>query len=273
MGARGRMGGWFAKLFRSHGCLVYELDRDSSAEDQLKAFQSSNSVLVSVPISEVEKVIRLMIPKLKTDTLLFDLTSLKVKPLAAMLEHKGEVVGLHPMCAPSEVGLVNQPVVVCRGRSGQKTQGLLAILSQLGARIREMDADQHDKLMAIVQGLHHFYAIAFAHSLRTLGITPEETMQVSSPVYELRTHLMGRILAQDPNLYVDIELENPYVTEVLNAYERSVTQCNEIIQRGSRTEALAFFQQAVEGFGDYRFEALKQSDALLVLRQRIGAKE
>jgi prephenate dehydrogenase len=131
-----------------------------------------------------------------------------------------------------------------------------------------MDAQQHDKLMAIVQGLHHFYAIAFAHSLKALGISPEETMQVSSPVYELRTHLMGRVLGQDPNLYVDIELENPHVPEVLRAYARSVEQFKDAIERGSREDCLAFFHEAAEAYGDYRYEALAQSNVILELKQK-----
>jgi prephenate dehydrogenase len=268
VGARGRMGAWHTKLLRSYGCTVSEIDRDTSEQERLVALRAAKSVLISVPIALTERVIREVIPELQPDALLLDLTSLKAKPLAAMLEHRGEVLGLHPMCAPSEAGLLNQPVVVCRGRPGPKADGFIEILRDLGARIREMDAQHHDKLMAIVQGLHHFYSIAFAHSFKALGISPEETMQVASPVYELRTQLMARILGQDPNLYVDIELENPYVPEVLRAYAQSVGQFKDAIDRGSRADCLAFFQQAVEAFGDYRHEALQQSDVLLALRQQ-----
>jgi prephenate dehydrogenase len=263
------MGAWHTKLLRSYGCTVSEIDRDTPEQERVTALRGAKSVLISVPISITEQVIRKVIPELQPDALLLDLTSLKAKPLAAMLEHQGEVLGLHPMCAPSEAGLLNQPVVVCRGRPGPKADGFIEILRTLGAQIREMDAQQHDKLMAVVQGLHHFYAIAFAHSFRALGISPEETMQVSSPVYELRMQLMARILGQDPNLYVDIELENPYVPEVLRAYAQSVEQFKDSIERGSRSDCLEFFKEAVEVFGDYSRQALQQTDTLLALRQHV----
>jgi prephenate dehydrogenase len=265
------MGAWYTKLLRSYGCLVHEVDRDTSEQMRFAALRESSSVLISVPISITEEVVRKTIPELKPDALLLDITSLKVKPLATMLEHQGEVLGLHPMCAPSEVGLINQPVVVCKGRHGPKAEAFVEILRDLGAKLREMDAQQHDKLMAIVQGLHHFYAIVFAHSLKALGISPEETMQVSSPVYELRTQLMGRVLGQDPNLYVDIELENPHVPGVLRAYAQSVEQFKDAIERGSREDCLAFFQQAVDAFGEYRYEALRQSDVVLELKQKANS--
>jgi prephenate dehydrogenase len=268
VGAHGRMGAWHTKLLRSYGCTVSEIDCDTPEQERLAALRAARSVLISVPIAITEEVIRKVIPELQPDALLLDLTSLKAKPLAAMLEHRGEVLGLHPMCAPSEAGLLNQPVVVCRGRPGPKADGFIEILRTLGAQIREMDAQQHDKLMAVVQGLHHFYAVAFAHSFKALGLSPGETKQVSSPVYELRTQLMARILGQDPNLYVDIELENPYVPEVLRAYAQSVEQFKDAIERGSRSDCLAFFKEAVGVFGDYSRQALQQTDTLLALRQQ-----
>jgi chorismate mutase/prephenate dehydrogenase len=261
------MGAWHTRLLRSYGCTVSEIDRDTPEQERRAALRAASSVIISVPISITEEIIRNVISELQPDALLLDLTSLKAKPLAAMLEHRGEVLGLHPMCAPSEVGLLNQPVVVCRGRSGPKTDGFIEILFNLGARIREMDAERHDKLMAVVQGLHHFYAIAFAHCFKALGISPEETMLVSSPVYELRTQLMARILGQDANLYIDIELENPYVPQALRAYAQSVEQFKDAIEQGSRSDCLAFFREAVEIFGDFGRQALQQTDILLALRQ------
>jgi prephenate dehydrogenase len=151
-----------------------------------------------------------------------DITSLKVKPLSAMMNHRGEVLGLHPMCAPAPQGLAGQPVVACRGRTGPASELFLEMLRSLGARVIEMDAERHDRLMAVVQGLNHFYSIVFAHALKSLGVSAEDTMEVASPVYELKMHLIGRILAENPELYVDIERENPYVPEALNTYLNSL---------------------------------------------------
>jgi prephenate dehydrogenase len=268
IGAHGTMGAWFTAMLRQSGFVVLEIDQNTPAEQRLQALQRSRSVLFSLPIATVIAVIAETLPALAPDTLVIDITSLKSAPLTAMLKHPGEVLGLHPMCAPSDSGLVNQPVVVCPGRSGPRTDLFLQVLSGLQARLVEMNAEQHDKIMAVVQGLNHFSSIVFAHSLRSIGISVAESMQVASPVYQLRMQLMGRILAQHPQLYVDIELENPYVPAALNAYAESMQKFKTAIEQGSREECLRFFDEAANAYGPHRHEAMKQSDSLLQVCQQ-----
>jgi chorismate mutase/prephenate dehydrogenase len=265
IGAHGSMGAWFTGMLRQRGFVVLEIDQTTPADERHSALTQSRSVLFSVPISATASTVTETLPLLDQDALVLDITSLKSTPLEAMLQHPGEVLGLHPMCAPSEYGLLDQPVVVCCGRSGPKTELFLDVLRGLGARLVPMTANYHDKLMAIVQGLNHFNSIVFAHSLKAIGISVEETMEVASPVYQLRMQLMGRIVAQNPLLYVDIELENPFVPEVLAAYTASLQRFKAAIEQDSRDECLRFFSEAAESFGPYRHEAMRESDSLLRL--------
>lgn len=267
IGAHGAMGAWFTAMLRQCGLVVLEIDQATPSDESLKALQQSQAVLFAVPISTTTATILRTLPALPPDTLILDITSIKGAPLEAMLKHAGEVLGLHPMCAPSESGLLNQPVVVCPGRSGPKTELFLCLLRELGARLITMPPEHHDKLMAVVQGLNHFNSIVFAHCLKSLGISAEDTIEVASPVYQLRMQLMGRILAQNPQLYVDIELGNPFVPEVLAAYETSLQRFKSAIEQGLEEECLRFFSEAAESLGPYRHEAMRQSDSFLRLWQ------
>lgn len=268
VGARGIMGVWLTHILRDAGLSVCEIDQATDQGTRREILRDTSCVLFSVPISQTVAIIRETLPYLASDALLIDITSLKVLSIEAMLEHPGEVLGLHPMCAPTSTGLLKQPVVSCTGRDGPKGAAFRKLLRQLGAHIVEMTADRHDQLMAVVQGLHHFTSIVFARTLQSLGISAEETMHVASPVYELRMQLIGRILAQNPELYVDIELENPHVPTALQAYAQSMAEFKRAIESSSRDECLKFFAEAVKSFGDYRYEALKQSDEVLAARQR-----
>jgi prephenate dehydrogenase len=268
IGALGTMGAWFATLLRDAGLTIHEIDQTTEAERRCRILQDSSCVLFSVPIAKTVAIIGETIPNVASDTLLIDITSLKVRPLEAMLQHHGEVLGLHPMCAPTPAGLLNQPVVACPGRDGPKGALFRSLLQQLGANLIDMTAERHDQLMAVVQGLHHFNSIVFAHTLRTLGVSAEETINIASPVYELRMQLIGRILAQNPELYVDIELENPHVPTALRAYAQSMETFRQAIDSGSREACLEFFAEAAHAFGPYRYQALKQSDKILTVRQR-----
>jgi prephenate dehydrogenase len=263
VGSAGKMGSWFAGMFRNAGLSVFEVDKDTSIEQQKEFLAASQTVIVSVPISSTCQIIEQIVPLLPADALLADLTSLKEKPLAAMLHHVGEVLGLHPMCAPSHSGLVNQPIVTCIGRDGEKGRALCELFKSWGAHLVNLEAAKHDQLMAVVQGLNHFHSIAFAHALGSIGVSVEDSMAVASPVYKLRMQLMGRILAQDPSLYVDIEIENPYVPAVLDHFQASLSIFREAIERRSVEDCLAFFNQAAQHFGPYCHVALKESDKVL----------
>lgn len=267
IGAKGQMGAWFSELFRSQALTVHEIDIDTSSNIANTLIRSSKCVIVSVPIACTLKVITETLPKLAPEALFADLTSVKVRPLAAMSKHPGEVLGLHPMCAPNDSNLSGQTIVACTNNSGfqskSKSSALKALLTKLGAKIVEMSAEQHDRMMAVVQGLNHFHAIVFAHALRETGFSAAETMEVASPVYALRMQLLGRILAQSPELYVDIELENPYIPSALEAYLKSVISFKQAIEDKRRDQCLEFFNEAALAFGEYRNEALKISAKLI----------
>ena len=263
VGSAGRMGQWFTRLLRSAGLTVFEVDKDTALQERSDFIARSGMVLVSVPIAVTCLVIKEILPLLPTNALLVDITSLKEKPLAAMMLHTGEVLGLHPMCAPNDQGLLNQPIVTCIGRDGERGRALCHLFESWGARLVTLDPAKHDQLMAVVQGLNHFNSIAFAHALGSIGISAEESMAVASPVYKLRMQLMGRILAQDPSLYVDIEIENPYVPAVLDHFQASLSIFRDAIERRSVEDCLEFFNQAAQHFGPYRHVALKESDKVL----------
>jgi prephenate dehydrogenase len=47
------------------------------------------------------------------------------------------------------------------------------------------------------------------------------SLESSSPVYRLRLAMIGRILVQNPRLYAEIQIFNPFVRKVLEQLQRS----------------------------------------------------
>lgn len=263
IGGAGRMGRFFSQLFIEAQIPCHEIEISTPDIERAKILKDATVVIVSVPISITCQVLEEVLPLLSADCLLADLTSVKELPLRAMIKHSGEVLGLHPMFAPSPRGLTDQTVIVCEGRAGPIGKQLCHFIASRGARLKFLSAARHDQLMAIVQGLNHFHSIVFAHALGSLGIPVEDTIDVASPVYLLRMQLMGRILAQDPQLYADIQLYNPYGVEALKAFHASSEEFMEAILSGSSARCMEFFSSAAESFGAYRDTAQTESDALL----------
>src|SRR5659263_208997 len=86
-----------------------------------------------------------------------------------MAAFPGEVVGTHPLFGPREASIEGQTMVLCQGRGERWFQWLQDFLNQAGARVKITTAAEHDRLMAVVQGLAHFILIAFGTVIRDLG--------------------------------------------------------------------------------------------------------
>lgn len=86
-------------MFKLSGYQVEVIGRhDWDKADDLLA--QAGMVVVTVPIHLTVEVIG-KLDQLPEDCILCDLTSVKTKPLQAMLKaHEGPVVGLHPMFGP-----------------------------------------------------------------------------------------------------------------------------------------------------------------------------
>lgn len=236
IGGRGQLGSWCGKLFRDLGCSV--LVADVGTELTTSALVSQvEVVVVTVPIGVTGEVIKEISPQLREEQLLVDLTSVKTPFVPEMERSKAEVLSVHPMFAPSLASTAGQSCVVCRVRVGCKSRWFEDVLRGAGLRLVEMTPDAHDRTMAIVQGLTHFQAIVAGHCMAAMGFQPSESLATASPVYKARLAMIGRILSQNPRLYAEIQIFNPYVRSVLSQVQRS-------------SEKLAGFVEArdVEGF-------------------------
>ncbi len=122
-----------------------------------------------------------------------------------MLKSKANVVGLHPMFGPTVDSFKSQTIIVCPARvEDHLLHRLIAIFRHEGARCTITTPEEHDRMMAVVQGLTHYVTLCMAESIRRLGMDIETTKEFTSPVYQIELSLIGRLLSQDPDLYADI---------------------------------------------------------------------
>jgi prephenate dehydrogenase len=231
IGGNGQMGRWFKRFFESHGLRVLVADVDTP-QTAPEVAALADVVILSVPIPKVTEVARAVAPHLKPDAALMDLTSVKQRPMAAMLSaFPGEVVGTHPLFGPGEESITGRTMVLCQGRGELWFQWLHKLLMEAGARVKVTSAAEHDRLMAVVQGLAHFLLIAFGSVIQELGVSPEDLEEFSTPTFATLNNLARRLLSQDPKLYACIQLQNPANRMVLRALEGAVADILYFIQR------------------------------------------
>ncbi len=263
IGGTGRMGRLFRPVFERAGYEVLVSGRSTDLTARELA-ERSDLVIVSVPIRETVRVIDEIAPVMNRDQLLCDFTSLKVRPVEAMLRSEANVIGLHPMFGPTVKSLRQQTIIVCPARADEtQLQPLLSLFRAEGALCTITTAEQHDRMMAVVQGLTHYMTLCMADTVQRLGIDPEKTADFTSPVYQIEISVMGRLLSQDAGLYADILQMNPYVPEVLDACHASAGELAAIVRSQDPELFGAFFAKNRRHFGASCEEGMKVTDMLI----------
>jgi prephenate dehydrogenase len=263
IGGRGRMGTLFGEVFSRSGYSIVTTGRETDP-GRSDAVSGSDIVMVSVPIRETRKVIERIAPVLTEDQLVCDLTSLKSEPVKAMLASRAEVIGLHPMFGPTVPSLLRQTIIMCPERCREETRDrMVRIFLREGARVTFSTPLEHDRIMAVVQGLTHFVTLSMAETMRRAGMSPAMTEEFTSPVYQIELGLVGRLLSQDPRLYADMLCMNPFVPEVLRLCNKAVEDISAKVIEGDADGFTRLFCQNAKDFGEYRERSLELTDSLI----------
>lgn len=269
IGGHGQFGRWVADLCQRNSLPVIVSDRGTTISN-VEVVRSSNVVFVTVPIGVTVEVIEEIAPALSSEQVLVDLTSVKAVLAPHLMKLPCEVLSLHPMFSPSLTNYNGQTCVSCRLKSGELSRMVESLLTALGISIVEMTVDEHDRTMAIVQGLTHFQAFTAAHCMVQRGVEPRETLAVSSPVYRLRMMMVGRILAQDPKLYAEIQIHNPYVRDVLQTLQQSTELFMNAIERRDVDGFAEECRKIREALGSFTEDAFRESNRLIEVMAKEG---
>lgn len=263
VGGQGEMGRYFAKYFSDAGYEVRIMGRHDWG--RIEQFcEGLDLAVLSVPIDKTTDLAFKLGSYLPKDCILTDLTSIKAKPLKAMLEaHPGPVVGLHPLFGPTPSNMDKQIVVVTPGRDEKACQWLVDQFIGWGTIIVRATAVEHDEIMGIVQTLRHFATFAFGQFLARRRIDIRRTLEFSSPIYRLELGMVGRLFAQDESLYSEIIFASPERLELLKDYLRSLNTNLEMIENGDKMLFKKEFKKIAEWFGPFSEQAMRESSFMI----------
>lgn len=263
VGGMGSMGQYFSQWFDDSGYRVRILDRN----DWLNVGRLCHGIelaIISVPIEVTAEVAGKLGPHLPVDCVLADVTSIKERPLNAMLEaYQGPVIGLHPLFGPTTSTMDKQIIVVTPGRNLPSCQWLIDQFSAWGTIILQVNAQEHDEIMSIVQTVRHFATFAFGQFLCHKQIDLSRTIEFSSPIYRLELGMVGRLFAQDPSLYSEIIFASPKRLALLKDYLSSLTNNLAMVEKGDKEMFCAEFKKISDWFGPFSEQAMRESTYLI----------
>ncbi|WP_101047973.1 prephenate dehydrogenase [Macromonas nakdongensis] len=190
---------------------------DVEAPSALLAVSGADIVLVAVPVAATEDTFKTIRHLIGPDTLLMDVGSTKGDVVAAarraLKEHLAGFVPAHPIAGKETAGVDHADADLYQGcqvvltplpeTDPTQVQRASAVWTALGARVRQMSAQDHDAAYATVSHLPHLLAFA---AMNAIQAQPEAQrfLALAGPGFRDFT----RIAASDPSVWRDILLAN-----------------------------------------------------------------
>ena len=179
-------------------------------------------IFIAVPIRHFESVIADISTKLKKETTLIDVCSVKSYPVNIMLkilpDHIG-VIATHPMFGPdSYMSNSNLKMMINNTRDLYNQYSFWKrFFSDQSIQIIEMTPDQHDRLAAKTQGVTHF----LGRMLKEFGI---KKTNIDTQGFRDLLDLVGQTCNDTWELYADLQLYNPYTEDMVEKLKASTNK-------------------------------------------------
>ncbi len=241
-------------------------------KDNIEATKEADITIISVPIEITEKTIKEIGSNLKPDSLLVDLTSVKTPIIEAMNKFvKDDVkkISIHPMFGPRVVGLEGQVVLFVDVNGGRWKNKVLKFLEDQKTKVIQTDIKSHDQTLAVVQCLTHFAYISIGATLKDMNLDIKESRNFSSPIYELMLDLVGRIIGQNPKLYADIQMFNPYAHNTHENFLKNAKELNKAVKEKDHQKFERIMSEAGKHFDDVNSALEKSDKAIEVLNREL----
>jgi len=259
IGGAGNMGRWLCRFEIEEGVEVIVADKSAEnlkklpgsdliekTTDSAEAATKARFIIISVPIDRFEEAVKEIAPHVQPGSIVMDLSSVKARPVALMHQYFPgcTVVGAHPLFGHNVTRLQDQNIVFTP--AGEKDMGFALALKRFfeerGAHVKIMDAEAHDKMMAVVQGLSHFTAIAAADALAGLGDL-KDMKEISTTTFRIFLNYIESVIGDDPELYAAIQMEHP---EMKDIYQRLTEGVEKFARWVENKDAKAFVNRMRE---------------------------
>ena len=189
----------------------------------LEAACAQKVVIVCVPISAMQETLKQIAPLLKPDAIVVDVCSVKVYPVQWMKEllpSSVDILATHPMFGPDSAArsVFGYKIVLCPERiRPERYEKIKIVLLDLGLKLIETSAEEHDRKIAVSLALTHFIG-------RTLAEFGAEPLDIDTEGYKRLLHILEVVNNDTWQLFHDMHCFNPYAVEkrqeFLEAMER-----------------------------------------------------
>ena len=255
----GLIGSSLGRAIKQHGLArtLVAIDRDAGARAEILALgladeitgdlaagvHDADLVILATPVATYAEIGRIIAPALKPGAIVSDVGSVKqlvLRDLAPLLPAHVHLVPGHPIAGTEKSGPAAGFASLFEGRwciltpapetDRSAVDAVGALWHAIGSDVEEMDADHHDKVLAITSHLPHLIAYTIVGTAVDLeDDIKSEVVKFSASGFRDFT----RIAASDPTMWRDIFLNNrEAVLEMLQRLSEDLFALQRAIRRG-----------------------------------------
>jgi prephenate dehydrogenase len=198
-------------------------------ENFSQCVETADLVLVCVPVKNTPSSTKKCASKMKSGAILAEISSLKHQAFKTLKKISTDIKPLciHPMFGPGTMDIKQMKILLIPVKNEENELKILNDIFE-GAIITVIpNANIHDELIAIVLGLTHYINIIFA------GFLSQENhsylKKVSGTTFRVQSLISESILTEDPDLIIDLLMDNPTVRKHIQKYLREAHKVAKLI--------------------------------------------
>ncbi len=229
-------------LDKEHNIRLYDIDISKSRalaekydcpwHNSLTSTVSSvDMALLCTPIRETPGIIRAIASDMRHDSILCEVSSLKMRTVAALKKHGDQVrpLAIHPMFGPDISTLQGQTVVVVPVSDREKEVTLAESMFG-GVNIVVADAETHDRVMASVLALPYFMNLAFASTLSTEDMSLMREM--AGTTFTVQLAVTQSIVGESSELIESLINEDMFSMDLVNRFINEAKHLRRLLKKG-----------------------------------------
>lgn len=196
----------------------------------LSVIKDADLVIFAAPVEVILKLAPPAAKIIKPGAIVTDVGSTKEKIVAKLERIFPNFIGAHPMAGSEKRGLSNANGDIFRNslciltptkRSSRKAKTKIACFwKELGARVRCLSPEAHDKVLSLTSHLPHLIAFSLINSV------PRQFFSFTANGLRDTT----RIAASDPELWADIFLSNKNSLKSIQVFQSNLEQLKKAIR-------------------------------------------
>ena len=228
---------------------------DEIAVDLASALHNADCVLLAMPVGQTEAIMAQIAPHLRVDTIITDAGSTKLDVVTAARNHLGDnlknFVPGHPIAGAEHSGVLAAQADLYAGKNVILTpleethldavKKTTALWQACGAKVSQMQVEEHDEVLAATSHLPHVLAFALMNHLRRGTNNPKNLLRFAGSGFRDFT----RIASSSPEMWRDICLANrKALLKEIAAYQEELSVLQVILENGDGETLEKLFSQA-----------------------------